>query len=73
MKAVTWQGRGRSVSRRCRIGAAADQRRVIEVTSTAICGLTCTCTGAGPFMDEGDVIGHEPMGRVVAPGPLLPD
>ncbi|AGF72099.1 glutathione-dependent aldehyde dehydrogenase [Corynebacterium halotolerans YIM 70093 = DSM 44683] len=46
-----------------------DNDAIIEVTSTAICGSDLHLYEVlGPFMDEGDIIGHEPMGRVVEAG-----
>jgi threonine dehydrogenase-like Zn-dependent dehydrogenase len=42
---------------------------VIEVTSTAICGSDLHLyRPLSMFMEPGDVLGHEPMGRVVAVG-----
>lgn len=42
---------------------------VIEVTATAICGSDLHLyNGYMPGMREGDVLGHEPMGEVVAVG-----
>lgn len=71
MKALTWQGK-RKVSVETvpdpEIQAANDA--IIEVTSTAICGSDLHLYEVlGPFMEPGDVIGHEPMGRVVEAGP----
>ena len=71
MKALTWQGK-RKVSVETvpdpKIEAANDA--IIEVTSTAICGSDLHLYEVlGPFMEPGDVIGHEPMGRVVETGP----
>ncbi|MDO5455017.1 MAG: zinc-dependent alcohol dehydrogenase [Corynebacterium sp.] len=71
MKALTWQGK-RKVSVETvpdpKIEAANDA--IIEVTSTAICGSDLHLYEVlGPFMEPGDVIGHEPMGRVVEAGP----
>ena len=71
MKALTWQGK-RKVSVETvpdpKIEAANDA--IIEVTSTAICGSDLHIYEVlGPFMEPGDVIGHEPMGRVVEAGP----
>ncbi|GAA4361204.1 zinc-dependent alcohol dehydrogenase [Angustibacter luteus] len=66
MKAVTWQGK-RSVS----VEEVPDPQiqeptdAIVKITSTNICGsdlhLYETLT---PFMDAGDVLGHEPMGIV---------
>ena len=42
---------------------------IIEVTSTGICGSDLHLYEAmGPFMDAGDILGHEAMGRVVEVG-----
>lgn len=71
MKAVTWQGK-RSVSVDTVPDPALehDNDVIIEVTSTAICGSDLHLYEVlGPFMDPGDIIGHEPMGRVVEAGP----
>ncbi|MFE1083799.1 zinc-dependent alcohol dehydrogenase [Brevibacterium sediminis] len=71
MRAVTWQGK-RDVS----VETVDDPIRhksndaIIEVTSTAICGSDLHLYEVlGPFMDRGDIIGHETMGRVVEAGP----
>lgn len=70
MKALTWQGK-----RRLSVETVPDpvlehpRDAIIEVTSTAICGSDLHLYEVlGPFMDRGDIIGHEPMGRVVEPG-----
>ncbi|MFB2572053.1 zinc-dependent alcohol dehydrogenase [Micrococcus sp. IITD107] len=66
MKALTWQGK-RNVS----VEQVPDPRiqeptdAIIRITSTAICGSDLHLYEVlGPFMDAGDVIGHEPMGIV---------
>jgi threonine dehydrogenase-like Zn-dependent dehydrogenase len=71
MKAVTWQGR-----RRVGVEQVADPRieeatdAVIRVTSSAICGSDLHLYEVlGMFMEEGDVLGHEPMGIVEEVGP----
>lgn len=70
MKALTWQGK-RTVS----VEDVPDPKiieptdAIIRVTSTAICGSDLHLYEVlGPFMDKGDVIGHEPMGIVDAVG-----
>lgn len=70
MKALTWQGK-RSVS----VEDVPDPRiqeptdAIIRVTSTAICGSDLHLYEVlGPFMNKGDVLGHEPMGIVEAVG-----
>ncbi len=66
MKALTWQGK-RSVS----VEEVPDPRiqeptdAIVRITSTAICGSDLHLYEVlGPFMDKGDIIGHEPMGIV---------
>ncbi|CAN5867202.1 zinc-dependent alcohol dehydrogenase [soil metagenome] len=70
MKAVTWHGK-----RDVRVDEVPDPGieeptdAVIRVTSTAICGSDLHLYELfGPFIDEGDVLGHEPMGIVEAVG-----
>ncbi|GAA1143980.1 alcohol dehydrogenase catalytic domain-containing protein [Nesterenkonia lutea] len=70
MKAVTWQGH-RKVSVETVPDPVIQQSNdaIIEVTSTAICGSDLHLYEVlGPFMTAGDIIGHEPMGRVVEAG-----
>ena len=66
MKAVTWHGR-----RDVRVETVPDPKiekptdAIIEVTSTNICGSDLHLYEVlGPFMNEGDILGHEPMGIV---------
>lgn len=66
MKALTWQGK-RSVS----VEEVPDPRvqeptdAIVRITSTAICGSDLHLYEVlTPFMDKGDIIGHEPMGIV---------
>jgi threonine dehydrogenase-like Zn-dependent dehydrogenase len=66
MKAVTWHGK-----RDVRVDEVPDPRiqeptdAVIKVTTTAICGSDLHLYEVmGPFMGEGDILGHEPMGIV---------
>ena len=66
MKALTWQGpsdvRVQEVPDPT-IQAPTDA--IIRVTSTAICGSDLHLYEVlGPFLDQGDVLGHEPMGVV---------
>src|ERR1700761_2984878 len=66
MKALTWQGpsdvRVQEVPDPT-IQAPTDA--IIRVTSTAICGSDLHLYEVlGPFLDRGDVLGHEPMGVV---------
>ncbi|GGM74993.1 glutathione-dependent formaldehyde dehydrogenase [Lentzea pudingi] len=66
MKAVTWHGK-----RDVRVDTVPDPRiesptdAVIRITSTGVCGSDLHLYEVlGPFMTEGDVLGHEPMGVV---------
>jgi len=66
MRAVTWQGR-RNVS----VEEVPDPTiqeptdAIVRITSTAICGSDLHLYEVlTPFMKEGDIIGHEPMGIV---------
>jgi threonine dehydrogenase-like Zn-dependent dehydrogenase len=71
MKAVTWQGK-----RDIQVDTVPDpvlQARtdvIIRVTSTAICGSDLHLYETlGPFLDAGDILGHEAMGIVEETGP----
>jgi threonine dehydrogenase-like Zn-dependent dehydrogenase len=66
MKAVTWHGR-----RDVRVESVPDPRieeptdAIVRITSTAICGSDLHLYELmSPFLEEGDVLGHEPMGIV---------
>ncbi len=66
MRALTWQGR-----EDVRVEDVPDPRiqeptdAVIRITSTAICGSDLHLYSVlGPFLERGDVLGHEPMGIV---------
>lgn len=68
MKAVTWQGH-----RKIEVATVPDPQiveptgAVIKVTTTGLCGSDLHLYEVlGPFLDAGDILGHEPMG-VVAP------
>jgi threonine dehydrogenase-like Zn-dependent dehydrogenase len=70
MRALTWQSTGK-VS----VETVPDPRieeptdAVIRVTSTAICGSDLHLYGVfGPFLQRGDILGHETMGIVEAIG-----
>ncbi|MDT0183917.1 zinc-dependent alcohol dehydrogenase [Microbacterium sp. ARD31] len=70
MRAVTWQGR-----RHVEVQDVPDPRieeptdAIIRVTSTAICGSDLHLYEVfGPFLDAGDILGHEAMGVVEAVG-----
>ena len=71
MKALTWHGR-----RDVRIDSVPDPvikeptDAIIKVTSSGLCGSDLHLYELfGPFIDEGDVLGHEPMGVVEEVGP----
>ncbi|MBD2900665.1 putative zinc-binding alcohol dehydrogenase [Actinomadura sp. RB99] len=71
MKALTWHGK-----RDVRVEDVPDPTikepddAVIRVTSSGICGSDLHLYEVlGPFMSEGDVLGHEPMGIVEETGP----
>ncbi|MGJ9421527.1 alcohol dehydrogenase catalytic domain-containing protein [Aeromicrobium sp. CF3.5] len=75
MKAVTWQGK-----RDVRVEDVPDPTIeqdtdvIIEVTSSGLCGSDLHLYEVlGPFMNAGDVLGHEPMGNVVATGAAVTD
>ncbi|WP_424446091.1 alcohol dehydrogenase catalytic domain-containing protein [Microbacterium sp. CH-015] len=66
MKALTWQAR-----RRVEVTEVPDPRieqptdAIVRITSTAICGSDLHLYELmGPFLDRGDVLGHEAMGIV---------
>lgn len=66
MRAVTWQGK-----RDVRVEAVPDPKieeptdAVIRVTSSAVCGSDLHLYEVlAPYMNPGDVLGHEPMGIV---------
>ncbi len=73
MKALTWHGK-----RDVRVDNVADPTieeptdAIIRVTSTGLCGSDLHLYELfGPFIDEGDILGHEPMGIVEAVGPSV--
>ena len=66
MRALTWHGK-----RDVRVDDVADPRieqptdAIVRVTSTAICGSDLHLYEVlGPFLKQGDILGHEPMGIV---------
>ncbi|HEX4668539.1 MAG TPA: zinc-dependent alcohol dehydrogenase [Solirubrobacterales bacterium] len=66
MKAVTWHGK-----RDVRVDEVPDPAiqeptdAIVKITTTAICGSDLHLYEVlGPFMGEGDILGHEPMGIV---------
>ena len=73
MKAVTWHGK-----RDVRVDTVPDPRiqqptdAIVEITSTNICGSDLHLYEVlGAFMQEGDILGHEPMGVVREVGPAV--
>ncbi|WP_114561426.1 alcohol dehydrogenase catalytic domain-containing protein [Desertihabitans aurantiacus] len=75
MRAVTWQGK-----RDVRVEEVPDPTIqeptdvIIEVTSSGLCGSDLHLYETlGAFLHPGDVLGHEPMGRVVATGSAITD
>ncbi|MGK2931208.1 MAG: zinc-dependent alcohol dehydrogenase [Solirubrobacterales bacterium] len=75
MKAVTWHGK-----RDVRVDEVPDPQiqeptdAIIKVTTTAICGSDLHLYEVlGPFMGEGDILGHEPMGIVEEVGSSVTD
>jgi threonine dehydrogenase-like Zn-dependent dehydrogenase len=71
MRAVTWQG-----AKDIRVQNVPDPTieeptdLVIRVTSTGLCGSDLHLYEVlAPFMEPGDVVGHEPMGVIEAVGP----
>ena len=75
MKALTWQGK-----RDVRVEEVPDPQiqqptdAIVKVTSTAICGSDLHLYEVlGPFLDKGDILGHETMGIVEEVGPEVPN
>ncbi|MFD9700705.1 zinc-dependent alcohol dehydrogenase [Lentzea sp. NPDC059081] len=73
MKAVTWHGK-----RDVRVDTVPDpvlkepDDVIVKITSTGICGSDLHLYEVlGPFLTEGDVLGHEPMGVVEEVGPQV--
>ncbi|MGZ4349281.1 MAG: alcohol dehydrogenase catalytic domain-containing protein, partial [Solirubrobacteraceae bacterium] len=71
MKAVTFHGK-----RDVRVDTVPDPRieeptdAIVKITATGICGSDLHLYEVmGAFMDEGDILGHEPMGVVQEVGP----
>ena len=70
MKAVTWHGK-----RDVRVDEVPDPTiqeptdAIVRITSSGICGSDLHLYEVlAPFLDEGDILGHEPMGVVEAVG-----
>lgn len=70
MKAVCWHGTGDLRVDNVEDPSILDPRDIIiQITTTAICGSDLHLyNGLMPSMNEGDIIGHEPMGIVVEVG-----
>src|SRR3954469_8959010 len=75
MKAVAWHGK-----RDVRVDTVPDPTienptdAIVRVTTTAICGSDLHLYEVlGPFMGEGDILGHEPMGIVEEVGSAVTD
>ena len=71
MKAVTWQG-----THDIQVTEVPDPKieepgdAIIKITSTALCGSDLHLYETlAPFMEPGDIVGHEPMGIVEEVGP----
>jgi threonine dehydrogenase-like Zn-dependent dehydrogenase len=71
MRALTWQG-----NEHVEVTDVPDpvieepNDIIIKVTSTAICGSDLHLYGVlGPFLKQGDILGHEPIGIVEEAGP----
>src|SRR3981081_2335612 len=75
MKAVTWHGK-----RDIRVDTVPDPKiedptdAIVRITTTGICGSDLHLYEVlGPFLSEGDILGHEPMGVVVEVGSQITD
>jgi threonine dehydrogenase-like Zn-dependent dehydrogenase len=75
MKAVVWHGK-----RDVRVDNVADPAiqaptdAIVRITSSGICGSDLHLYEVlVPFMEEGDILGHEPMGIVEEVGSEVPD
>jgi len=71
MRALTWQGK-----RDVRVETVPDPRIekpddvIVRITTTGLCGSDLHLYELfGPFIDPGDILGHEPMGIVEEVGP----
>lgn len=70
MKAVCWHGKGDVRVDTVEDPAILDPKDIIiQITASGICGSDLHLyDGITPSMEEGDIIGHEPMGIVVETG-----
>lgn len=73
MRALTWHG-----TEDVRVDTVDDptivdpEDVIVQITSTGLCGSDLHLyTVLGPFLDPGDVLGHEPMGVVAEVGPAV--
>lgn len=73
MKALTWQGK-----RDVRVESVPDPRieeptdAIVRITTSGLCGSDLHLYELmGPFMEPGDVLGHEPIGVVEEVGPAV--
>lgn len=66
MRAVTWQGKRNIAIEKVPDPVIQEPTdAIIKITSTNICGSDLHLYEVfGPFMDKGDILGHEPMGIV---------
>jgi len=66
MRAVTWQGKRKVEVQEVPEPVIQEPTdAIVRVTSTAICGSDLHLYEVfGPFLDKGDILGHEPMGIV---------
>jgi len=70
MKALTWQATRRRESGMSLIrGSRNPTTRLSMSRRRPSAGRTCTCTGCGPYLKPGDILGHETMGVVAEVGP----
>jgi threonine dehydrogenase-like Zn-dependent dehydrogenase len=75
MRAVTWHGRRDVRVEKVRDPVIQDPTDIlVEITSTGLCGSDLHLYEVlGPFLEPGDILGHEPMGRVREVGPEVTD
>ena len=73
MRALVWHGKGDVRCDSVPDPTIEDPRDVIvKITSTAICGSDLHLyDGYMPTMEDGDILGHEPMGEVVEVGSAI--
>lgn len=73
MRALVWHGKGNVSVDTVPDPVIQDPRDiVVQITSTAICGSDLHLfDGYQPTMEDGDILGHEPMGIVVETGSAI--